>query len=160
MGALAEHPKFEVFLSGMPGGSLEDWRRAVRAPSSELDGLLTEDDKAFARKFGIAEEDYARGRLLHSYGKERMKKRGEVLGRAVEEILGGIGPNYRLLAVIYESNKPRWVVRIWTPQKIVNVAIDHELGDDIVNSNTIQDQERLRELLQSSIERSEQIGKR
>ena len=62
--------------------------------------------------------------------------------------------------MIAEMMKERWVVRIQTPHKIVNVAIERELADDIVDSNTVQDQERLRSLLVSSLERSEFIGRR
>ena len=155
-----EEPRFRVFVWGMLPASPEDWGQALRAPSSELEGLLTEDDKAFARKFGFAEKDYARSRLLHSYGEKRMKERGAKLGRTVEEILAHLGAGYELKAVISEMMKERWVVRIQTPTQTVNVAIDRGLADDVVDSETIQDLDRLRELLETSLQRSEQIGKR
>ena len=153
-----QQPKFEVYVLGH-STSLEDWRRSLQAPAKGLP-KLTPEEKAFAWKFKIAEEDYARSRLSQKYGQERMMTRGASFGVAVEEILAGLGPGYQLKAVIAEMMKERWVVRIQTPRQVVNVAVDRELADDIVDSHTVQDQERLRSLLVSSLERSEYIGRR
>ena len=154
-----QQPNFQVFISGMPRSSLEDWRRALRAPSSEWPPL-NEGDKAFAHKFGIPEEDYRRSRLLHSYGEERLKKRGTTLGCAVESILSGLGRNDQLVAVIYEAEKPRWVIGVQEPQRVVNVAIPAELADRVVDSNTVQDQQELQTLLLSNLGRSELLNNR
>ena len=157
MSESVQQRKFEVIVLGQ-GTSLEDWGRSLQAPLSELPEL-TNEQKAFARKFGITDEQYARSRLSRKYGQERMMTRGASFGAAVEEILAGLGPGYQLKAVIAEMMKERWVLRIQTPKKIVNVAVDRELADDIVDSDTIQDQERLRELLSTSFEQSQRIGK-
>jgi hypothetical protein len=156
MGELAEQPKFQVFVSGF-SSTIEDWRRAMHAPSSELPELNAEQ-KEIVRKFGITEEDYQRGRLSGLYGHERLRSRGIELGRSVEEILRVLGPEYQLKAVTEELTvRDRWVVRIWTPRKFVNVAIDGALADALIDSNTVQDQERLRILLLTSLERTEFI---
>ena len=156
---MMEEPKFKVFVSGF-SSTIEDWRRAMNAPSSELPELNAEQ-KEIVRKFGITEEDYQRGHLSGLYGQERMRSRGVELGRAVEAILRVLGPEYQLKAVTEELTvRDRWVVRIWTPQKIVNVAIDRALADALIDSNTIQDQERLRILLLTSLERTEFIADR
>ena len=153
-----EEPKFQVFVSGF-SSSIEEWRRALNAPTSELPELNPEQ-KEVVRKFGITEEEYRRGHLAGVYGQQRMQRRAIELGKAVEEILDGFAAGYQLKAVIAEMMKERWVVRIQTPKKIVNVAIDRELGDDVIDSNTIQDQERLEELLLSSLGRNQRIEKR
>lgn len=158
MGESVEDRKFEVLISGWTG-ALEDWRRSLQAPPSELPEL-TAEEKEFARRWGIGEEAYARSRLSLEYGRRRRERRAIQLGRAVEEILGDMGAAYQLKAVIAEMMKARWVLRIQTPQKVVNVAVDRELADDIVDSNTIQDQDRLRELVVSSLQRTGQIGKK
>ena len=158
MGESVEQRKFEVFVSDF-STSVEEWRRAMNAPSSELPELNAEQ-KEVVRRFGITEEEYKRGHLAGIYGQRRMRLRAVELGRAVQEILDGLGAGYQLKAVIAEMMKERWVARIQAPQKIVNVAIERELGDDIVDSNTIQDQDRLMELLRSSLERSERMGKK
>lgn len=150
MGKYVQQRNFGVFVSGY-STTIEEWRRALKAPSSELPELNAEQKEA-ARRFGIAEEEYARGYLAGLYGQDRMLARGTELGRAVEAILADLGPGNQLKAVIAEMDKERWVVRIQTPQQIVNIAVPRELADDIVDSNTVQDQERLRVLLVSSFE--------
>lgn len=158
MGKHTQQPNFKVFVMGH-STSLEDWKRSLNAPTTELPEL-TAEQKAFAKRFGITDEEYARSRLSLEYGQERTQRRGVELGRAVEEILGGFGDGYELKAAILESMKERWVLRIQTPKKVINVAVDRELADDIVDSYTIQDLERLRELLETSFEQSERIGKK
>ena len=158
MGHYVQQSGFEVFVIGQTT-SLEDWKRSLHAPSSELPEL-TEEQKTFARKFGISDEDYARSYLSMSYGQERMRKRGLALGTAIVQILVGLGPGYILQAAIYEATKMRWVARIQAPQGLLNVAIPLELADDIVDSNTVQDQEKLKTLLLSSLGRDELISNR
>ena len=81
-----------------------------------------------------------------------MIDRGLELGRAVEGILSDVEAGYQLKAVIAEMMKERWVVKIQTPQQIVNVAVPRDLADDIIDSDTVQDREKLRVLLMSSFE--------
>lgn len=154
----AEEAVGGVFVFGT-SVSWEDWKRSLQAPLTELPEL-PDAEKAFARRFGIAEDKYARSRLSSQYGQERMLKRGTRLASAEVEILKGLGSGYRLLAVDYEATKLRWVASIQTPRGGVNVAIPAELADDIVDSNTVQDQERLKALLFSSLERRELIPNR
>jgi len=151
----AEKAVSGVFLSDTSVSS-EDWQRSLQAPLTELPDL-PDEEKAFARKFGIADENYARSRLSIQYGQERMLKRGAALGSAIARILRGLGSSHKVLAVDYEARKPRWLASIQTPQGGVNIAIPVELADDIVDSNAVQDQERLQTLLRSSLERRELI---
>ena len=150
MGKYVQQRNFGVFVSGY-STTIEESRRAMSAPSSELPELNA-DQKEAARRFGIPEEEYARGYLAGLYGQDRMLVRGNELGTVVEAILARFGTDYQLKDVIAEMAKGRWVLRIQTPQGIVNVAVPRELGDDIIDSNTIQDQESLRVLLVSSFE--------
>lgn len=142
--------KFEVIVLGQ-STSLEDWGRSLQAPLSELPEL-TDEQKAFARKFGITDEQYARSRLSLTYGKERMLKRGAALGKEVEKILREYDHKYQLIALIYEATKLRWVAQVQTDEHLINIAIPIELADDVVDSNTVQDQKRLKTLLRSSLE--------
>lgn len=148
---------FEVFVSGL-SSTPEEWRRALSAPTEELPELNPEQKEA-VRRFGITEEEYQRGYLAGLYGRERLRERGVELGRAVKKILAGLGEEYQLRAVKTELEKERWVVRIQTPDQIVNVAVDRELANDVIDSDTVQDQERLRHVLLSSLGRSELLGR-
>jgi len=158
MSESSQQSHFKVVVKGAPT-SVEDWKRVLGASPSELQ--LTDEQKAWARQFvGWTEEDYARSRLLHEYAEKRVEKRGIELGSVLESMLADpdLGPGYRLVALIYERHNLRWVVRVQKQQAApVNVAVPSDLADDVLDSNTIQDLDRLRELLLSSLQRSERI---
>jgi hypothetical protein len=147
---------FNVFVSGVTS-PVEDWRNAMNAPKGDLP-KLSEGQKEIARKMEMSEEEYARGVLVSQYGEQRQKERGEKLGKRVEEILGGLGEPYRLEAVILEGFRGRWVARIETPSAPKNVAVELELADDLIDSDTVQADERLRILILQSLGRQELLG--
>ena len=129
----------------------------MNAPKGDLP-KLNEEQKEIARKMSMSTEEYARGVLVGQYGEERQKERGRKLGKKVEEVLGGIGESYRLEAVIREGVRGRWVARIDTPSASKSVAVGLELADDLIDSGTVQDEERLRVLLLQSLGRPELLG--
>lgn len=140
---------FDVFVSDNTT-SVEEWRRALKAPLSELPEL-SPAQMEIVKKFGVKEEEYKRGVLAGIYGNRRMHQRGVDLGKAIGSILEGLAGPYNLKAVIAEFAKERWVARVQAPDKIVNIAIDRDLADDVVDSDTVQDQERLKILLLKSL---------
>lgn len=143
--------KFEVKVSGRHGQSEEDRRRAGLVPVEELPPL-SPNAKEAARVMGMKEEDMQRLTLATKFAKERLESRTTQLGRVIEEILG---PDYKLNAVIDDLPKSRWIARIATPKRVVNVAIPSDVGDDIVDWDVIQAREQLRVLLLTNLERSE-----
>jgi len=149
-------PHFDVFISGSTG-SVEDWQNAMNAPKSELP-KLNDEQKEVARKMGISQEEYARGVLVGHYGENRQKQRGEKLGQRIEEILAGLGHTYELEALLREGVKFRWVARIKTAQQPKNVAIGFELADDVIDSGTVQDMERLRIMMLEALGRKDLLG--
>jgi len=149
-------PHFEIFISGSTG-SVEDWQNAMNAPKSELPKLSNEQ-KEVARRMEMSEEEYARGVLVGRYGENRQKQRGEKLGQRIEEILEGLGKPYQLEALLREGVKFRWVARIRTSGPPKNVAIGFDLADDIIDSGTVQDMERLRVLMLQALGRRDPLG--
>ena len=149
-------PHFEVLVSGVTS-SVDDWKRAMNVPKTELP-KLSDEQKEIARKMGMSLEEYARGVLVFQYGEQRQKDRGESLGKKVEAVLGGLGQPYRLEALLREGVKGRWVARIETPTAPKNVAIAMDLADDLIDSDTVQDEERLRALILQSLGRQELLG--
>jgi hypothetical protein len=149
---------FEVFVSG-GASSIEDWRRAMNAPKADLP-KLNEEQREVARKMGISEEEYARGVLTTQYGAQREKQRGENLGQKIAEILRGADESYRLEALVREGTKGRWVARIGTgvSQSAVAIAIGLELADDVIDSATVQDVDRLKRLLLEALGRKDLLG--
>lgn len=154
---MAEEPKFKVFVQNLSASvqeSVEDWSRAQKA--SDLPEL-SEGQKVSARKWGISEEEYARLLLAGHFRQERIRNRGKALGKLVEEVLGGLGPGYRLLAVTAETFQGRWVFRVETPQAIVNVRVLSEFADDLLGLRTLDDIEQLKNLLLRGLGRDELI---
>jgi hypothetical protein len=147
---------FNVFVSGVTS-SVEDWQKAMNAPKSELP-KLNEEQKEVAGKMGMSEEEYARGVLVGEYGEQREKERGNRLGKKIEEIMAGLDGRYRLEALIREGVKGRWVARIETPSAPRNVAVGLELADDLIDSGTVQDEERLRILILQSLGKQDLLG--
>ncbi|MBI2817732.1 MAG: hypothetical protein HYX72_12415 [Acidobacteria bacterium] len=128
----------------------------MEAPLSELPEL-TEDEKEVARKFGIADEKYARSRLSLVYGHKRQEERGHFLGEVLKHLLAVLGTHFRLRELIYDPEKSRWVAKIEGAGRISGVSISRELAEDIIDINTVQDQERLRDLLIRSLHNSGSI---
>jgi len=149
-------PHFNVFVSGVTS-SVEDWQKAMNAPKTELP-KLNQEQREVARKMGISEEEYARGVLVGQYGESRQRERGHALGQRIEELLEGLGKPYKLEALIREGGKFRWVARIDTPREPKNIAIEMELANDIIDSATVQDLERLRLVILEALGRKDLLG--
>ena len=149
--------QFQVFVSGVVGGSADDWARAKTAPDSELPEL-SEQQKDIARRMGIPEAEYARGVLVNKYSEERQRDRGKKLGDHIERILHGLGPPYELQALAREGTKFRWIARIVTGQDVRNVAIPFELADDVIDSGAVQDIERLKGIIFKAVGREELLN--
>jgi len=133
--------------------SAEEWKRAMAVPGSELPALSVKQ-KEIARKFNIPEEEYARNVLAGSYGWERSRKRASDLGEAVQASIRTLDVRYRVTAVIRDVNRPGWIVRIETlPGDVkVSVLVPKELADDLLDSGSESDKERLQILVLSSLE--------
>lgn len=133
---------FEVFVPDYTS-SIEEYRRAQRAPKSELP-QLTGDQKAVARRFKISEEKYARGVLAGIYGRERQRARGKELGETVQAIVDDFGTRAQVVRVAYQSDRLRWLISMKTSDGIVDVAVPRELGDDVLDTALRESAEELR----------------
>ena len=146
-------PEFNIFISGTTS-STDDWKRALEAPMSELPPL-SEEQKDFARRFKVSDEEYARGVLAGKYGESAQRERALKLGDAVVQVLSGLGPQYRLLAVIREAVNFRWVLRIETPIGIRNVQVALDLADDVIDSGVFEVLEQLKQKVVAGVGRLE-----
>jgi hypothetical protein len=125
----------------------------MAAPSTELPPL-NDVQKEVARKFKVTEEEYARNVLAGAYGRERIRKRAQELGEAVQAVVASIDPRYRVIAVIRDMDRLGWVVRVETPSKDVSIVVSQELVDDLMESGSVRERERLRSRVLSSLEES------
>ena len=130
----------------------------MAAPKSELP-KLEKSQREIARKFGVSEEEYARGVLAGKYGEGRIRERGIELGKRIKSILEGVGSDYRLATVCSEMFNERWLVRIVSPKKVANIAVPRDLADDVLDSGAKGELEKLRTLVLSEIGHSEFILK-
>jgi hypothetical protein len=140
--------EFEVYVRSN-SSTAEEWKRAMEAPTSELPPL-NEEQKEIVKRFGITEEEYARGELAGVYGQERLKAKGAQLGSVVVDVLNKLSEPYRLLAVLYEGGRLRWIVRVETPRGIRNVGLPYELVDDVVDSELFESRQQLTDRLSAA----------
>ena len=141
---------FEIYIPDY-SSSVGEWRKAQQAAQSELPEL-TAEQKDVARKFGITEEEYARNVLAGQYGRQRIRDRAQALGEAVQRVLEGLGRGERVTAVFRDMNRLAWLVRIETRKKDVDVLVSQELADDLFDSGSDENRERLRARVVSSLE--------
>ena len=146
-------PKFEIYIPEH-GSSVAEWRKAQRAPLSELP-QLTADQKEVARRFGITEEEYARNVLAGTYGRRRLRERAQALGEEVQRILEDLGRGEKVIAVSKDMDRASWRIRIETRKRDVDVLVSQELAEDLFDSGAEQERERLRARVEASLEESE-----
>jgi len=150
---MSEQAEFRILIEGA-GCNVEEWQRALGAPNADLHlESLTPDQKEVAKRFGVSTEDYARGLLAHQYGRQRRESEARALGQHVVELLGGLGEGYALSAVIWESDRLRWMLRIETPGRVVGVPVPFELAEDVVDSGVLSEIENLRRILLDGVGR-------
>jgi len=86
--------------------------------------------------------------------------RGLAFGNKVEDVLAGLGADFRLIGVVAEPGKERWLVRVQTGQGVVTVAVPENLADDVVDSGALQDLDELRRHLETWLMRTDLIAPR
>jgi hypothetical protein len=131
----------------------EEWKRAMTAPESELKTVLplSPEQKEVAERFGITEEEYARGELARVYGQQRLEKNAARLGDIVRKMLSEVSPGSQLRAIVYEGVKFRWIFRVELPQGIRNVSVPRELVDDVLDFELFEAMQQLRNHLKASL---------
>lgn len=144
-----EPPKFQVEVSDY-SVSIDEWRRAQNAPSDELP-VLSEAQREVANKFGISEEEYARSVLAGRYGVRRLRTRARKLGEEIERILIGVSAECRVVRVVADMARERWVILIQTPMRQVGMSVPREVGDDFLDFETGEAIEELKARLKFSL---------
>jgi hypothetical protein len=149
--------KFEIRVPGFHA-SVDESKRVKGAPASDLPPI-SEEEREFARKFGMSDEAYRREKLAGIYGQQRMEARALDLGTQVEEILAALGSEYRLASVTWNSDTLTWRLEIKTPRGEQNVVLSWELVDDSLDFRTKSELQRLRNMVLFGLGRQELIVK-
>jgi len=127
---------FQVVVAGAHG-SEEDWKRALTAETAGA-GMI----------------------YPAALAEERIHHRGEKLGEQVKSVLAVLGQEYHLSTVMWEGFRNRWLIRIRSPRGISEMPIPAELGDGVAESATMDDLERLKNLILFGAGRTDLIFKR
>jgi len=122
--------------------SAQDWLRAAKVSRKEL------------HEQGMP----ATGDLARVFADERIRKRGTDFGRKVESMLAGMSDEYRLIEVVAEPRKARWLVKVRTARGVASIAVPEGLADDVVDSGALQDLDRLKNHLETWLTRSDLIA--
>jgi len=131
--------------------SIEEWERASCAPKEELP-LLTDEQKEWARKFGLSEESYARSLLAGQYGAERIKARAEEFGKILEKILTRIAPKMKDGLLVFDFGRDICIVRLKKGKREVRVRIPRKLADDVLDLRDLQSIRELEEILKDALQ--------
>lgn len=149
-------PSFEIVVSDY-STSVDEWRRAHSAPKNEVP-RLNDVQKDVARKFGISEEEYARSVLAGQYGRERMVDRARRIGEIIQDVLDREGTTSRVVAVISEMFNDRWLVKVQSPEEVFGITVPRDLADDVLDSQSLEDTQRLVRHIRTALSRKEQVS--
>ena len=122
-----------------------DWKRAMGAAESDLPNL-DEAQKEAAHRFGIAEEEYARGVLAERFGRDTMKAKALQLAEVIAELLSdsNTASGSDLVSIVYEGSNLRWILKFSLSGEARGVAIPYELVDDVLDSGLYESRTKLR----------------
>jgi len=129
-------PNFEIHIGGYTGCR---WRGGA--------GSLSAEEKETARKFGVSDEQYLRSKMEVAEKSERLRMRAGQLGELVETLVQQLGTGYRLVGVSRNIDRLSWTLQVNTPSGVRNVVVPWELADDVLDSGTASDLDRLRNVV-------------
>lgn len=146
--------EFKIIVQGYRT-SVNEWDRARRAGKEELP-KLTEEQKAFARKVGVSEEDYARKVLAGRYGSERLAAEAERFGRLVQEVLADFKSQQRaeieITDVFYSAFDREFTCHFREGSKEFSCYVSSILVADHLDSGDVKLKERIKHLVTGKIE--------
>jgi hypothetical protein len=135
----------EIAVDGWRSGAA-DWD-AVRNLSAEQLPRLSEEQRAVARKLGIAEQDYARSVVAGERSREALLVKTERLARLLEQRIGALGIDGRINRVTLRTIQDRFDVEVQINGRVVPLRIDEAIVDDYFDSGSADSDQRLAHIL-------------
>ncbi len=152
--------EFEVVVKGY-STSLDDWARANRVPRDELPSL-TEEQKKFARKYGVPEEDFARSVLAGRYGSERLCAEADRFARVLQEAVHDLRPQQEIeiVQVIYSSFDRRFTCHLREGSNEFTLYVSSTQVADHLDSGDSNLRKTIKEILREKIQqaRTQAVG--
>ena len=96
--------EIRVQLVNLPG-SPANWKRALEVPRNELPNL-SDEQRSFARDFGMSDEEYARSVWAGRSSEALFKRYAEQLGRFLED--AGLPADIEMIEVAYDGWKNKF----------------------------------------------------
>lgn len=143
--------------------SVNEWARADQALKQELP-QLTQEQKAFARRYGIPEERYARKVLAGQYGQEKLRTEAERFARSLEaavaELKNERGFEVEIEMVVYTAIDREFTCHLREGSKEFTVQISSVKVADHLESGDPALEVRLRQQLKGFIQdaRAQAVG--
>ena len=144
-----------IQLVNVPGSSA-DWKRALEVPIGELPAL-TDQQKAFAKDFGMSDEQYARSIWAGLYSEALFRRYAEKLGEFLQA--AGLPSEIDVVEISYDGSKNKFHCYLkkndgqTIPMVIdANIVIHpFETGDEKTLSDAMQRVKRAAEMAISPI---------
>jgi hypothetical protein len=151
---------FEIVVQGY-STSVDEWARAKRAQPNELPAL-THEQKAFARKFGVSTEDYARSVLAGRFGSERLNAEAVRFARLLQELVSDLknGGDVQVTMLVYAAFDREFTWHMREGSKEFSCHLGSVQVADHLDSGDPKLRERLKQLLIEKIEeaRAQAVG--
>ncbi len=142
----------EIVVQGY-STSVEDWAKANRVPTESLP-TLTEEQKTFARKFGVKEEDFARSVLAGRYGGDRLAADAERFAALLREVVADLAKHndIQIMQIFYSAFDRRFTCHLREGSKEFGIEVASSRVADQLDSGDLGLREGLKRLLASKIE--------
>lgn len=130
--------------------SPSDWDAALRIPKNELP-TLSEQQKKVAQKLGISEESYARSAVAGERTQNNLLAKTEMFARLLGKKIGDLGFKASIESVVLRVLEDRFEVSLMINGSRLPLRISEEIVDDLFESGSVEAEEKLVRLLNSTV---------
>ena len=124
----------------------EDWKDLQGVPKNQLPTLTTEQ-KAVAKKLGIAEEDYARSAEAGRRTQEKLLMKTDRFARMIQEKVKERASQAVVENIVLRTLEHKFEIEILLDGARVPIRIDEDLVDDLMEGGTKVAEERISRIL-------------
>src|SRR5207302_6845273 len=120
---------------------------------------LSETETSLAKAMGLSADEFRRSKMEFIAREERARARGRELGEIVQAMLAEAGTEYRLVSVNWNPDTLSWRIEVAAQNGFHNVVVSWELADDVLDSRTRGELQRLRNIVFFGIGRRDLVGR-
>ncbi|MGA7218773.1 MAG: hypothetical protein WBX38_10685 [Candidatus Sulfotelmatobacter sp.] len=120
---------------------------------------LSETERAAAGMLGFSEEQFRRIKSEYLQTEEQRRERGKALGGLAQEVMQELGQPYQIISVTWNGSTLSWRLEVGTPHGPRNVVLAWAFVDDVLDSRTATEIQRLRNMVLFGLGRRDLIFK-